>query len=160
MINFMIENLPRIIELKEQGQSKKATIETLKSENPEMPIISIETFTQYRRVLIAYHETIANKLSNDEEVKRLTLENSNLRQELSMANIAITNISQKETKGKDILRVSGWNITKFRGYYRGFRSIGGKLRSIYLGKSLEGAEEKVAAKELTFTESVIAPPAN
>ncbi|MEI6259669.1 MAG: hypothetical protein WCR46_07170 [Deltaproteobacteria bacterium] len=151
MINFMIENLDRILELKEQGQTTKATIETLKNEIPGMPVIKLETFTQYRRVLEAYHVAIVNK------VERLTIENSNLRKELEIANAAIANVSQLEVKENNSIKIAGWNVTIFRGYHRGFKRIGGKLRSVYLGKDLTGAAEKVAAKELTFTESGIDP---
>jgi hypothetical protein len=152
MINFMIENLDRILELKEQGQSPKETIETLKNEIPGMPGIKPETFTQYRRVLEAYRVAIANKVTNNDEVERLTIENSNLRKELDIANV-----SQLEVKANNSIKIAGWNVTVFRGYHRGFKRIGGKLRSIYLGKTLDGAAEKVAAKELTFTESGIDP---
>jgi hypothetical protein len=110
-----------------------------------MPGIKPETFNQYRRVLEAYHIAIANK------VERLTIENSNLRKELDVANAAIANVSQLEVKENNSIKISGWNITTYRGYSRGFKRIGGKLRSVYLGKDLTGAAEKVAAKELTFS---------
>ena len=148
MINFMIENLDRILELKTQGQSPKETIETLKNEIPGMPGIKPETFNQYRRVLEAYHIAIANK------VERLTIENSNLRKELDVANAAIANVSQIEVKENNSIKIAGWNVTIFRGYHRGFKRINGKLRSIYLGKSLDGAEKKIAAKELTLLYSI------
>jgi len=148
MINFMIENLDRILELKAQGQTTKATIETLKSEIPGMPVIKLETFTQYRRVLEAYRVAIANK------AERLTIENSNLRKELEIANAAIANVSQLEVKENNSIKIAGWNVTIFRGYHRGFKRINGKLRSIYLGKSLDGAEKKIAAKELTLLYSI------
>ncbi len=147
MINFMIENLSRILELKTQGKTTKETIETLKNEIPGMPVIKLETFTQYRRVLEAYHVAIANK------VEMLTIENSNLRKELEIANAAIANVSQLEVKENNSIKIAGWNVTIFRGYHRGFKRINGKLRSIYLGKNLEGAKQKIAVKELTFITS-------
>ena len=150
MINFMIENLDRILELKAQGQATKATIETLKQEIPGMPGIKPQTFTQYRRVLEAYRVAIANKVTNNDEVERLTIENSNLRKELEIANAAIANVSQLEVKENNSIKIAGWNVTIFRGYHRGFKRINGRLKSIYLGKTLEGAEQKIAVKELSF----------
>lgn len=41
----------------------------------------------------------------------------------------------------------GWKITfhNRKKYYRGYKLIGGKIRYRYLGKSLDGATEKLAA---------------
>ncbi|WP_028323125.1 hypothetical protein [Desulfatirhabdium butyrativorans] len=42
------------------------------------------------------------------------------------------------------LNISGWSIQQDqKGYYRAFKKIGGKLRGVYLGRSLEGAEKKI-----------------
>jgi hypothetical protein len=40
--------------------------------------------------------------------------------------------------------IAGWTITlDNRGYYRAHRKLSGKLKSIYLGKTLDGAEQKL-----------------
>lgn len=48
---------------------------------------------------------------------------------------------------KQKLNIAGWNIQQGKdGYYRAFRKIGGKLRAVYLGKSIDGAEAKLIGK--------------
>jgi len=41
--------------------------------------------------------------------------------------------------------INGWSIRQDRhGYFRAYKRVGGKVRSIYLGKNLAGAAEKLA----------------
>ncbi len=49
--------------------------------------------------------------------------------------------------------IQGWSIQFSKGYYRGFRKFGRKLFSVYLGKSLDGAENKIAEKEQRLHEA-------
>ena len=45
-------------------------------------------------------------------------------------------------------RITGWTVrADKRGFYRAYRKINGRTRSIYLGRSLDGAETKIRAWE-------------
>ena len=50
--------------------------------------------------------------------------------------------------------IQGWSIQVSKGYYRGFRKFGRKLVSVYLGKNLDGAENKIIEKEQRIREAV------
>ncbi len=53
-------------------------------------------------------------------------------------------IQDKADTVKQKLNISGWSIQQDRkGYYRAFKKINGKLRAVYLGKSLDGAVDKI-----------------
>ncbi len=42
------------------------------------------------------------------------------------------------------LNIAGWSVRKDgKGYFRAYRKVAGKTRSVYLGKTLQGAEEKI-----------------
>lgn len=45
--------------------------------------------------------------------------------------------------------IRGWRITwnKRLNYFRGYKKIGGKIRYAYMGKTLDGAESKILARE-------------
>lgn len=45
------------------------------------------------------------------------------------------------------LNIVGWNVQESLGYYRAFRKVGGKMKAVYLGKNLDGAEQKIMAKQ-------------
>ena len=44
-------------------------------------------------------------------------------------------------------KIGRWNIVKSGKYYRAFCRIDGKLHGIYLGKSLQGAAQKIKTRE-------------
>jgi hypothetical protein len=48
---------------------------------------------------------------------------------------------------KTTKNIAGWNVTPYRGYFRAFKRIGGKLHSLYLGKTLDDAESKIKTKQ-------------
>jgi hypothetical protein len=43
--------------------------------------------------------------------------------------------------------IAGWTVAKSGGYFRAFKKMGGKMKAVYLGKSLDGAEQKIMAKQ-------------
>ena len=45
------------------------------------------------------------------------------------------------------LNIAGWSIQESGGYFRAFKKVAGKLQGVYLGKNLDGAEQKIMAKE-------------
>jgi hypothetical protein len=63
-----------------------------------------------------------------------------------------TNVKQiaHDEPVKHKLNIAGWTIAKSGKFYRGFKRISGKLHGVYLGSSLEGAEEKIQAKAAQF----------
>jgi chromosome segregation ATPase len=114
-------------------------------------------------------EEVKQKLDKSEEVSQERLDkviqSEQVRQELANADglymvKQIDEVSQKlnkhnpGSKVKQRLAISGWSIQQDRqGYYRAFKKIGGKLRAVYLGRSLEGAEDRIRAKEAAVRQS-------
>jgi septal ring factor EnvC (AmiA/AmiB activator) len=92
-------------------------------------------------------EEVKQKLDKSEELNTVS-------QERLDKVIQSEQVSQKlnkhdpGSKVKQRLSIADWNIQQDRqGYYRAFKKIGGKLRAVYLGRSLEGAEDRIRAKE-------------
>ncbi|MFH0996333.1 MAG: hypothetical protein V1844_12700 [Pseudomonadota bacterium] len=57
------------------------------------------------------------------------------------------NMPVKQETVKQGLNISGWTVAESGGYFRAFRKMGGKMKAVYLGKNLEGAEQKIHAKQ-------------
>ena len=117
-------------------------------------------------------EEVKQKLDKSEELNTVSqerldkvIQSEQVRQDLANADglymvKQIDEVSQKlnkhnpGSKVKQRLAISGWSIQQDRhGYFRAFRKIGGKLKAIYLGKSLDGAEERIRAKEAAVRQS-------
>ena len=56
----------------------------------------------------------------------------------------------KQDQDKQKLNIAGWSIQKSNGYYRGFKKIAGKVQGVYLGKTLDDAEQKIMKKNYNF----------
>ena len=57
------------------------------------------------------------------------------------------NMPVKQEGVKQGLNIAGWSIQESKGYFRAFKKVGGKMQAVYLGKSLDGAEMKIRAKQ-------------
>lgn len=116
-LELLIEQAERILEVHRAGQSGPDTYRKLCEEFPVLGNMKFETFRIYLRVI------------NQFELKYP--------------------IANKQTISYKLAnhKIAGWNVTPWRGYYRAFRRIGGKLHSLYIGRHLEDAEIKIMAKE-------------
>ncbi|MCX5880574.1 MAG: hypothetical protein NTU74_01800, partial [Deltaproteobacteria bacterium] len=88
---------------------------------------------------------------NTELNKELKLNNS-VKQELDEVKQQLNkehglNMPVKQEIVKQGLNIAGWNIQESGGYFRAFRKMGGKMKAVYLGKNLDGAEQKIRNKE-------------
>ena len=115
------------------------------------------------QLAIANHELSGQLVIANNQIQELAVANNNLTEQLAIANAELTEklatvshdnnlaIATKElpAEGEKIAnhKIAGWNVTPFRGYFRAFRRINGKLHSLYLGKNLNTAEAKIKAKE-------------
>jgi hypothetical protein len=58
--------------------------------------------------------------------------------------VSIGGVRQKAGPRKEGLNINGWTIRQdMKGFYRAYRRFNGKLKSVYLGKTLDGAEQKL-----------------
>jgi len=58
----------------------------------------------------------------------------------------LATVSHQELDTIHSVRLEGWSVRQDKkGFYRAYRRINGKVRSVYLGKTLVGADEKVQA---------------
>lgn len=100
--------------------------EVTKSDFPVFSRMSFSTFKMYGSIMA--------------ELNRLNIEKLNKKVKHKLNNPV------KQKTVKQDFKVSGWSIQKSGGYYRAFKKIDGKLRGVYLGKSLENAEQKIMEK--------------
>jgi len=122
-----------------------------------------------KQLAIANHELTELLVIANNQIQELAVANKNLTEQLAIANAELTEklatvshdnnlaIATKKLSAEgegtevspkiDNQKIAGWNVTPFRGYYRAFRRINGKLHSLYLGKYLIDAETKIRAKE-------------
>ena len=115
------------------------------------------------QLAIANHELTEQLAIANNRIQELAVANKNLTEQLAIANAELTEklatvshdnnlaiaTNEMEVSHKKIAnqKIAGWNVTPFRGYFRAFRRINGKLHSLYLGKSLDDAEQKIRARQ-------------
>lgn len=85
--------------------------------------------------LIADSPVFANPASQTEPVSK------------PVSNQRLANVVRKSEPRESCetgARINGWTVRQDKyGYFRAYRKVDGKTRSIYLGKSLDRAEEKI-----------------
>lgn len=90
-------------------------------------------------------------------IKELKRQNKGLREQLNEAQKKIKELENSITEHeapkqaeKKKIKVRNWNIVKSGKYYRAYRRIKGKVRSVYVGKKLNEAKGKIDAWEAKF----------
>lgn len=116
-LEIMIEHAARVLEVRRSMETMLNTYRQLCEEFPELSKMSFESFRVYCRAIDAFE-------------KKYPIANKGT-------------VSHKLANHK----IAGWNVTPNGKYYRAFRRIGGKLHSLYIGKSLEDAGAKIRTKE-------------
>jgi hypothetical protein len=128
---------------------------------PEMAGMSLATFKQYAPILLELNkqlnniERLNNELNNNVELKTVKQELEQVKQELNrlkelnteLNNQLELNITVKQETVKQGLNIAGWNVQESGGYFRAFKKVAGKMKAVYLGKTLEDAEKKIQAKQ-------------
>lgn len=159
-LDIMVENIQRVLEIHRSGKSAAESYKELCEEIPGLKELSKESFRVYLRAIDKYELKfpIANqcdkeqllKLSGDlavaiQKINELSMANGKLTNQLS----GITKTGQPEISHNKLAncKIAGWNVTPWRGYFRAFRRFNGKLHSVYIGRHLEAAEEKIHARE-------------
>ncbi len=171
-IEILLKHRDRVQGIFSEVKSWPKTYEMLKSEFPEFSEMSFPTFKQYSTILLEINkmlnsgELLNSKLNNDAALNSVKQELENVKQELNRLNLLNTelnntieslnsgkmlNMINKEDSlmdDKQPINISGWSVIKFGRYFRAFRRFGRKMHGVYLGKTLEGAEQKIQAKQL------------
>ena len=149
-----------------------ATWNKVKFELPEIEtIMTYNTFKTLIRPVVETCRFLSNELtSSKQELDKVTQERDNLQ---NMYNQLYNNdrldkviqnpdnlqkldkvIQNPDDLQKSDKNIQGWSIQFSKGYYRGFRKFGRKLVSVYLGKNLDGAENKIIEKQQRIHEAV------
>ena len=150
VIEFIIQHLSAILAAHKQGGTSKAAWVILTGALPEIQnVMSFATFRQYSVLIVALSKSgnlgsvKCELLNNDEELDSVKQEVNRL-QELRHS---VKQSKVKQLKPKQGLTIAGWSIQHSGGYYRGFRRVDGKIEGVHLGKNLDNAESRIAAKE-------------
>jgi len=141
----------RVQELYTETGSWAKVYEMLSKSLPEIAGIKIATFKQYAPILIELN----TRLNTDTELNRVKQELEQVKQELNRLQELNTELNKehelntpvKQETVKQKLNIAGWNIIQYKNYFRAFKKVAGKLHGVYLGKSLDGAEQKIMNKE-------------
>lgn len=111
----------------------KLTLQTknkiLRQDNKKLndEIARLNVLIDKRSEVILVQSDSIKRLSN--EIEALRIENLKLNDQVSEF--------QKPLESKKSQNIAGWTVTKGNdGYYRAFRNIGGKTRSVYVGKRI------------------------
>ena len=136
-----------------------STWNKVKFELPEIEtIMTYNTFKTLIRPVVETCRFLSNELtSTKQELDKVTQERDNLQ---NMYNQLYNNdrldkvIQNPDDLQKLDKNIQGWSIQFSKGYYRGFRKFGRKLVSVYLGKNLDGAENKIIEKQQRIHEAV------
>lgn len=164
-MEFVVDHLSDVLRAYDGNQGHDEAYRILQSQFPELSSeMSFASFKQYAGIIIRL-----NKKINILEVLNTDKQNpGNDKQEINnhdMINSQINNSglinSDKQNsdddkqlinKGgamandKQKINISGWSIQKSGGFYRAFKRINGKMHGIYIGKNLDDADRKIAAK--------------
>jgi hypothetical protein len=159
-VDFIIEHLGVVLAVyHDQGSHEIAWINLSKVILPEIvEVLDFERYKYYAEIILGLDEKIGilSVLDNLEELKwsrqeitRLKLINNQLKIENSQQETRETNKQSECTLNNDKqkLIIAGWSVQESHGYFRAFKRIDGKMKGIYLGKTLEGAEQKIRGKE-------------
>ena len=157
-VEFIIEHLGAILAAFQETGSGKATWENLKGIMPEIEqSMSFPTFKQYGGLLVGLNSklNIPYLLESLEELNTVKHELDEVQQELNRLQELNTELNKQIRLNTDVkqgmvkqkLNIAGWSIQESGGYFRGFKKVAGKMQAVYLGKSLDGAEQKIRTKE-------------
>ena len=159
-VDFIIEHLGVVLAAyHDQDSHEIAWLNLTKVALPEITgVMDFKTYKIYSEIIHGLNDKIPflhvmDRLEELEHVKKelheLQLINSQLNKEKAQQETKKTNEQSKDTLNNDKqkLIIAGWSVQESHGYFRAFKRIDGKMKGIYLGKTLEGAEQKIRAKE-------------
>jgi|GEM_PF-6786532 len=159
-VDFIVEHLGAILAVYDEDDSHEiAWLNLSKVALPEIAgMMDFKTYKNYSEIIHALNDKIPflhviDRLEELEHVKKelheLQLINKKINTENAQQETRKTNEQSKNTLNNDKqkLIVAGWSVQESHGYFRAFKRIDGKMKGIYLGKTLEGAEQKIREKE-------------
>jgi hypothetical protein len=153
-VEILVMHRERIQQLFLELGSWPKTYETMKNEFSEFAGMSLATFKQYSPILIELNKQLNNNdgLNTVKQELETVKQELNRLQELNKLNNQGLNTGlniqvKQETVKHGLNNIAGWNISKSKGYFRAFRKMGGKMKAVYLGKNLDGAETKIQSKQ-------------
>lgn len=159
-VDFIIEHLGAVLAVYQDNDSHEmAWLNLTKVALPEIAdVMNFQTFKPYSEIVLALHDKInilyvLDRLAELEHVKKelcaLQVINKQLNitieQQASKSTAEQSNDTLNTDKQKMI--IAGWSVQESHGYFRAFKRIAGKMKGVYLGKTLEDAEQKIRGKE-------------
>lgn len=158
--DFIVEHLGAVLAVYQGNDSHEiAWLNLSKVALPEIAeVMDFQTFKNYSEIVRGLNEKVPflyvmDRLAELEQVKKELCELQLINKQLNTAS------AQQETKkttdqehdtlniDKQKMIIAGWSVQESRGYFRAFRRIDGKMKGVYLGKTLEDAEQKIRSKE-------------
>ena len=159
-VDFIVEHLGAILAVYDEDDSHEiAWLNLTKVALPEIAgVMNFKTYKIYSEIIHGLNDKIPflhvmDRLEELEHVKKelheLQLINNQLNIEKAQQETREINKQSKDTLNNDKqkLIIAGWSVQESHGYFRAFKRIDGKMKGLYLGKSLEGAEQKIRGKE-------------
>jgi len=159
-VDFVVEHLGAVLAVYQDNDSHEiAWLNLSKVVLPEIAeVMDFQTFKNYSEIVCGLNEKVPflyvmDRLAELEHVKKELCELQLINKQLNTAN------AQQETKkateqendtlntDKQKMIIAGWSVQESRGYFRAFKRIAGKMKGVYLGKTLEDAEQKIRNKE-------------
>jgi len=134
-------------------QDLDAVIHELNSKREELSKVS-QTLEEVKHQLSIKQEELNTVSQRLDEVKQELTRAEELSRVSQIGAGRLSRVNQGgEVKQK--LTIAGWNVQQDRqGYYRAFKKISGKLYGLYLGRSLNRAEERIKAREAEVRQRV------
>jgi hypothetical protein len=156
-VDFIIEHLGVVLAAyHDQGSHEIAWINLSKVILPEIAkVMKFEKYKHYAEIVLGLDEKIGilSLIDNLQELEwsrqEITRLNNQLNTKKAQQETIKTNEQSKDTLNNDKQKmiIAGWSVQESHGYFRAFKRIDGKMKGIYLGKTLKGAEQKIRDKE-------------
>jgi len=152
-IDFIIEHLDAILAAYQEAGTNKGAWENIKGVMPEIEqSMSFPTFKQYGGFLVGLNNklNISHLLKSTVELNMVKHELDDVKQELNRLKPLNAELNKEHGLNMPVkhkLNIAGWSIQESGGYFRGFKKVAGKMQAVYLGKTLDGAEQKINQKE-------------
>jgi len=159
-VDFIVEHLGAVLAVYHENDSHEiAWLNLSKVALPEIAeVMDFQTFKIYAAIVRGLNEKIPflyvmDRLAELEHVKKelceLQLINKklNITNEQQEAKITTEQADNTLNTDKQKMIIAGWSVQESHGYFRAFKRIAGKMKGVYLGKTLEDAEKKIRGKE-------------
>jgi hypothetical protein len=159
-VDFIVEHLGAVLAVYHENDSHEiAWLNLSKVALPEIAeVMDFQTFKIYAAIVRGLNEKIPflyvmDRLAELEHVKKelceIQLINKQLNTKNAQQETRKANEQSNETLNNDKQKmiIAGWSIQESHGYFRAFKRIAGKMKGVYLGKTLEDAEKKIRGKE-------------